>query len=397
MCQSAKPGRADHAGRQNGPMESSGFSLQQVKLRAFDLSERTARLSRSSVRTRVERVHSRAFFIVQCAVTAGLAWFLAERVLGHVMPFFAPVAAIICLNFTFGQRLRRGIEVSIGVAVGIFIGDVFVRFVGSGAWQIVLVVILAMAIATLLGAGQLMIIQSGVQSAIIIGLAASPGASLNRWLDAVIGCTIALLVATIAPLAPLRRPRLLAAEVLNEIATTLEAAERALRTQDSEAADAVLEQARDGESKLAALDDAAAEGMAVVRYSPFRRRHLPAVQAYADLYEPLDRTSRNLRVLTRRSAVALWRHETVPLTYLALMSNVVEIARFMAAELSNGRLPVAARERLVELAVATSHSRLAESISAVVILAQLRSMLADLLQLTGLDYHEALALMPDMD
>lgn len=380
-----------------GPMESSGFSLQQVKLRAFDLSERTARLSRSSVKTRVERVRSRAFFIVQCAVTAGVAWFLAERVLGHGMPFFAPVAAIICLNFTFGQRLRRGLEVSIGVAVGIFIGDVFVRFVGSGAWQIVLVVILAMAIATLLGAGQLMIIQSGVQSAIIIGLAASPGASLNRWLDAVIGCTIALLVATIAPLAPLRRPRLLAAEVLNEIATTLEAAERALRTQDSEAADAVLERARDGESKLTALDDAAAEGMAVVRYSPFRRRHLPAVQAYADLYEPLDRTSRNLRVLTRRSAVALWRHETVPLAYLALMASVVEIARFMAAELSNGRLPVAARERLVELAVATSHSRLAESISAVVILAQLRSMLADLLQLTGLDYHEALALMPDMD
>ena len=313
------------------------------------------------------------------------------------MPFFAPVAAIVCLNFTFGQRLRRGLEVSVGVALGIFIGDLFVRHFGSGPWQIMVVVVLAMTVATLLGAGQLLIIQSGVQSAIIIGLAASPTASLNRWLDAVVGCAIALVVALITPSAPLRRPRLLAAEVLNEFAATLEAAEKALRNQDGEAADAVLERARDGEGKLSALDEAAAEGMAVVRYSPFLRRQLGAVQAYADLYEPLDRTSRNLRVLTRRSAVALWRHETVPLSHLALMSKVVEVLRFMAAELSDRRLPVAARERLVELAESTSHLKLPHDLSAVVILAQLRSMLADLLVLTGVEYVEARALMPDMD
>lgn len=368
-----------------------------MKLRAFDVSERTARAGRRSAAERVDRWRSRIFFITQCAITAGMAWWLARHILGHPMPFFAPVASIICLGFTFGQRLRRGLEVSLGVALGIFIGDLFVTYFGSGWWQIMIVVVLAMSVATLLGAGQLLIIQSGVQSAIIIGLSATPGQGLSRWLDAVVGCAIALLAATIVPLAPLRKPRVLSAEVLEGMAATLEAAGAALRSDDSEAADAVLEQARAGEATLASLDDAAAEGMAVVRYSPFRRRHLPAVQAYSELYEPLDRANRNLRVLARRCAVAVWRHEEVPQSYLVLVTSLAEIIRFMAAELYDRHLPLAARDRLVALSVASSHVKMLESMSAVVILAQLRSMLTDLMQLTGMSYVEAREAMPDMD
>jgi uncharacterized membrane protein YgaE (UPF0421/DUF939 family) len=378
-------------------MDSPVTPLHRMKLRAFDLSERTARLSRRTLRDRVDRWKSRGFFIIQCAITAGLAWWLARHVLGHPMPFFAPVASIICLGFTFGQRLRRGIEVSIGVALGIFIGDLFVTFFGSGPWQIAVVIVLAMSVATLLGAGQLLIIQSGVQSAIIIGLSATPNQGLSRWLDAVVGCAIALVAATIVPLAPLRKPRVLSAQVLEDMAATLEAAEAALRSNDTEAADAVLERAREGESNLSALDEAAAEGMAVVRYSPFRRRHLPAVQAYSDLYEPLDRANRNLRVLARRTAVAIWRQEEVPQSYLVLMSSLTETLRFMAAQLTDRRLPTDGRDQLISLAVASSHVKLLDSMSGVVILAQLRSMIADLLQLTGMDYAEARSAMPDMD
>jgi uncharacterized membrane protein YgaE (UPF0421/DUF939 family) len=378
-------------------MDSPVSALQQMKLRAFDVSERTAELGRKSLKQRVERWRSRFFFIIQCAITAGVAWWLAQHVLGHPMPFFAPVATIISLGFTFGNRLRRGIEVSIGVAVGVFVGDVFVTFFGSGAWQIMVVIVLAMSAAALLGAGQLLIIQSGVQAAIIIGLSATPGQGLSRWLDALIGCAVALVAATIVPLGPLRRPRVLAASVLEHMAGTLDLAERALREQDHHAAEEVLERARGTEKNLAELDEAAAEGMAVVRYSPFRRRHLPAVQAYSDLHQPLDRTHRNLRVLVRRSAVAIWRHEEVPPSYLALMESLATTMRYMSLQLSERHLPTAAREQLIELAVESSHAKLLDSISAVVILAQLRSMIADLLQLTGMDYEEARKVMPDMD
>ena len=165
-------------------------------------------------------------------MTAGLAWFVAEQLLGHPTPFFAPVAAIITLGVTYGQRMRRGVEIAIGVAVGVLVGDVFVRFFGTGVWQIMVVLVLALSIATLLASRQLIIIQAGVQSVIVITLAPDPSQAFGRWLDAVIGCSLALLVATVAPSAPLRKPAHLASEVLDHLAGTLDAAATELRDSD---------------------------------------------------------------------------------------------------------------------------------------------------------------------
>jgi uncharacterized membrane protein YgaE (UPF0421/DUF939 family) len=126
-------------------------ALDRVRLRAFDLSERTTRLGYRSARRRLTRWRSRGFLIAQCAVTAGLAWWLAGEILHHPSPFFAPVAAILVLNVTYGNRLRRGVEVAIGVALGVLVGDVFVHVFGTGVWQIMVVVALAMSLATLVG------------------------------------------------------------------------------------------------------------------------------------------------------------------------------------------------------------------------------------------------------
>src|SRR6478609_9199210 len=203
-------------------------ALDRVRLRAFDLSERTTRLGYRSAQRRLTRWRSRGFLIAQCAVTAGLAWWLAGVLLRHPTPFFAPVAAILVLNVTYGNRLRRGVEVAIGVALGVFVGDVFVHVFGTGVWQIMVVVALAMSLASLLGAGQLMTIQAAVQAVIVTTLLPDPGQGFGRWLDAVVGCVLALVVATVAPSAPLRKPGILAAQLLQEMAATLRAAATAL-------------------------------------------------------------------------------------------------------------------------------------------------------------------------
>jgi uncharacterized membrane protein YgaE (UPF0421/DUF939 family) len=378
-------------------MEHEPSPIDQVRLRAFDLGERTLRRSRRSAVRRVDRLQQRLFMIVQCAVTAGLAWFLAKHLAGHPLPFFAPVAAIITLGITFGQRLRRGVEVAVGVALGVAIGDLWVSFFHAGVWQIMVICLVAMSLATLLGAGQLMMTQAGVQSIIVTTLAPTLGYGVNRWLDAVIGCAIALVVATIAPSGPVRRPGGVAASVLDEMANALDAARDALITRDASAAEAVLDQARAGEKGLAALEQAAAEGLAVVRHSPFRRRQLPALIALADLHDPLDHATRNLRVLARRCVVAVWRENEIPSGYLKAMGDLANVCRFMAGELRLYRLPRAARERLEAIGRETAHLPVDESMSAVVILAQIRSMTADLLELTGMDYEHARELIPDMD
>lgn len=347
-------------------------------------------------RTAIERWQQRSFLIGQCALTAGPAWWLAQVVLGHPVPFFAAIAAILCLGLSFGHRLRRSLEVAAGVALGVGVGELFVRFFGTGVWQIVLAVALAMSFATLIGAGQLMIIQAGVQSLVVTTLLPDPGQGFGRWLDAVFGCALALVVATVAPSAPLRRPGYLAAQILEDMSGTLRDAVRALKAVESAAAEEVLVRARAAGKRLAALTDAGDEGLALVRHSPFRRGQLSEVRKYAQLAGPLDRANRNLRVLARRCAVATWRGEKAPPDYLDVVSSTADVMSFMASELYAGRLPRAARSRLTEAAHQSAQLHVQGSRSAVVILAQSESIMVDLMELTGMTYVEARALLFDV-
>src|SRR4051794_41664518 len=63
--------------------------------------------SRTSLDHQLERWRTKRWQIAQCAVAAGVAWFVAKDLLGHTAPFFAPVAAVVSLGTSYGQRLRR--------------------------------------------------------------------------------------------------------------------------------------------------------------------------------------------------------------------------------------------------------------------------------------------------
>ena len=378
-------------------MDSEAFSVRRLELRAFDVSDRTIRRGEASAVRRIERWRQRAFMIVQCAVTAGLAWLIASLLLGHEVPYFAAAAAILVLGVAYGQRLRRGVDVAIGVTLGVALGDLWLVLFGAGVWQVVLVCAIAMSLATLVGAGPLITTQAGANSIAVLVMAPSPIYGFERWLDAVIGSTLALLVATVAPSGPLRKPGEVAAKVVAGMAETLEAAADALAANDEHAASAVLDRVQATEKALATFDVVAAEGLEVVRYSPFRRRQLGLAIALADLHEPLDHASRNLRVLVRRCVVAVWRGDQVPKAYQDLIRRLAEASRLIAKELAEHRLPTAARDQLREIAETSAHLPLTESMSAVVILAQTRSMVADMMQLTGIEYADARELIPDMD
>lgn len=375
-------------------MDPVHLTFEQLRELRDDVAPEAARRSRASVRRRIERLRDRGFFIAQCALAAGVAWALARYVVGHPMPFFAPVAAMICLGFSFGQRLRRVAELMVGVAIGVGVGDLFVRVFGTGVAQVVFVVALAMTLAVLLGAGTLMTTQAGVQAALVTTLLPDPRAGFSRWVDAALGGLVALAVATIAPATAIRRPREQAAEVLNELASILLETADGLRRHDSEAVTDALRQARASESMLDELRDAAAEGVAVVRMSPFQRRYRGRVQQIADLVIPLDRAIRNIRVLVRRAAVSIWRDEPMPAEFPQLLERLAEGTRLIAASLFEPAAEPAARRMLGELGHRTAVLPLPSSLSAVVVLGQIRSTIVDLLELIGASYDEARELVP---
>lgn len=361
---------------------------------AAEFAPRMARRSADSMQDRWRRLRERSFFIVQCAISAGVAWFIAGDVIGNVQPIFAPIAAIITLGMSFGQRIERAIQVVIGVAVGVLVGDLFIHAFGSGYWQIALIVIIAMALATMLNAGVLMTTQAGVQAIFVTLLVPAPGAALSRWTDAVIGGLVALAAATITPASPLRKPRRHAAGIVTEIADVLRVTAGALRSRNLDDAYQALVRARDSEKALTTLQDLADDGLAVVRTSPFRRGHLPAVQAIADLLIPLDRAVRNIRVLVRRSNVAIREGEDVPKAYIDFIDDLAAITQAMAGELAQRNLPRKARVDLRDLAERSCYVTTHPSLSSEVIRAQVRSAIVDLLMVTDLSHEEALAYVP---
>jgi uncharacterized membrane protein YgaE (UPF0421/DUF939 family) len=346
------------------------------------------------VQTRVLRLRQRVFLICQVAVAAAVAWYLAHDVLGHPRPFFAPVAAIVCLGLSYGQRLRRVGEITIGVAIGVLVADLLVRVIGTGTWQVALVVVLSMSVAVLLDGGPLVVTQAAVQSVIVTTLLPMPSAGFSRWLDAVLGGAVALAAAAVAPQTPLRRPRIEAARVLDELSDVLHDVTDAARAGDIDRAEQALARARATDKALDDLRSAAAEGLEVVRSSPFRRRQRAHVERVAEIAEPIDRAVRNSRVLARRVAAAVRYQETVPPAYLDLVDELAEVVGELADTLTRRGRTADVRPRLERLARASSAAPHSEVMSAVVVLAQVRSMVVDLLELTGLDQDQALARVP---
>jgi uncharacterized membrane protein YgaE (UPF0421/DUF939 family) len=357
-------------------------------------AERLARLRPTPLSKRIARLRGYAWHIAQCAVAAALAWTIARYAVGHATPFFAPVAAIVSLGLGFGKRLRRVAEVTVGVALGVLIGDLFAHAFGSGPWQVLLVVVLAMSTAVLLDASQLLVIQAGVQSAIITTLAPTPQVGFGRWLDAVVGGAVALVVAAAVPGTALRRPRQTAARVLQDVSGWLEDAADAVRSCDVDRAYAVLDRARDSDDRIDDVRAAAADGLSAAASSPWRRGHRADMQAVAQLVVPLDRAIRNVRVLLRRATVVIRREERLPDATLTLLDELSAATAMLAADVERRRPSLGARQRLADVARRSSAIPIGVSLSADVVLAQVRSVVVDLLQLSGLRYDDALDLVP---
>jgi hypothetical protein len=132
----------------------------------------------------------------------------------------------------------------------------------------------------------------------------------------------------------------------------------------------------------------------VVRSSPFRIRHAPGLRKMAELVEPLDRALRSTRVLVRRCAVAAYLRHPIPHSYAMVTADLAAAVEAVAVELDADRLAVDARPALLAVGHATGRLERSDDLSTEVVLAQIRSVIADLLLLTGMDPLEATDALP---
>ena len=360
--------------------------------RAQPLIEEAAERSRASARTRADRVRHAARAVLQATLAATVAWLVATELVGHVAPFFAPVSAMITLGLTQGRRGRRAVEVILGVTLGIAIADLLVIQLGTGWWQLALVVAFSMTIALLLGSGDMFAQQAAVSAALVATLQPpDDGISFARAVDALIGGGVALATsALVFPVNPVRLVREAAEPVLDELAGVLEDVAGALAERNLSAAQAALERGRAIDDLARELDEALDVGRETARLAPPRRRSLGAVDDYAEAARQIELAVRNVRVLARGARRAIDLEENVPPEVSGALRQLAAAVRGLGAALDDRARAEAVREPALRAArEATLVLQRTGNLSVSVIVGQVRSTAVDLLRSTGLSYDDA--------
>ncbi|MBB4969490.1 FUSC family protein [Saccharothrix violaceirubra] len=353
---------------------------------------------RDEVTRRIDRWRGTALPIVHTALAAGLSWWAAMAVAGHEHPFFAPIAAVVCLGVSLGQRLRRVVELVVGVSVGVGVGDVLISWIGTGPWQIALVVALAMSAATLLDGGAVIALQAG-SSAVLVAtlLPPSTGGGLDRMVDALVGGLVGLAVTALLPAHPLRVAHRHGRVVLGELATALRGVADAVAERDAVRAASVLARLRESQSAFDEFTTALRTGGEITSLAPLRRPARHALDRYASAAAPIDYAVRNTRVLARRALAALRDDEEIPEVLIEVLRGYADAVDLLRGELARGTEPVTARKAIRDaVRSATAHRLGGDTLSVKVVLAQVRSVAVDLLQATGLTRAEAAEALPPL-
>ncbi len=377
------------------------------------------RAARSWLTQGLRRLRDSVDAIVEAGLAATVAWLLGVHLVGNDRPFFAPAAALIVLGVTRGQRIRRALDIWVGVAVGVLTADVIARAAGpTSVWSVVAVTVLTLSVAAFLGGGVILMVQGAV-SAIYVAVTTPTDGSLvpARFFDALVGGAVAIAVNQL----PLRADPLteLADEsspVFERLADVLDSVAAALKAEDHDAARQALDDARNVDPAVAAFHDAVAVAEESARLAILRRRRPPSLVAYSEAAIKMDYAVRNVRVLARSAAMLLRLGGPVSPTLVDATSQLAEAVRALGGYLTAlvGEQAGAHRGRStrtrarttalqVESARADAHRsamravRLAaqalspeQTLPAVMIVGQVRSAAVDLLLGMGLEFDEVM-------
>jgi uncharacterized membrane protein YgaE (UPF0421/DUF939 family) len=300
----------------------------------------------------IHRLRSVWWQIVQTAVAAIVAWFLAVLILGHERPAFAPIAAVISLGLAVGERSKRVVELTLGVALGVAIGDLLVSVIGVGALQGGILVALAMAAAVFFGRGDLGVNEAAI-SAMILMITFQPlvtGFPLDRVFEALIGGGTALVVNALLPINPERMVTTAAHPIFDESVAVLQETAAALDDGDFERAQNALMKARAIDARVSSFKEALSAGRETARAAPTRRRVLGHLELYAVAADQIDLIVRYVRILARSALGVVRTGDPAPEPLAAALRELARAVEALATYLETSEGPEEARRLALKAA-----------------------------------------------
>ncbi len=243
------------------------------------------------------RVHGHLWPILQTAVAAVAAWYIAMLLGVEHRPAFASIAAVISLGAAFGERRQRAVQLIGGVMLGIVLADLLIRAIGSGLPQIGLLVVLAMLAAVILGGTELLVTEAAVSAILVSTLSATPEV---RLLEVLIGGGVALAVNTLVfPPDPVLGVARATNAAFGELGVVLRDAAGALATGDVRRGQAAAHAAQNADAHVAELRQAVLVGADTAKWAPLRRDARGELGRYARTVGHVELASRSARELSR--------------------------------------------------------------------------------------------------
>ena len=320
--------------------------------------------------------------VLQTAIAAVAAWYLALALLPTTRPAFASIAAIVCLGVTYGQRRRRALELLGGVVLGVATASLLLVAIGTGPLQIGLLVVLAMSAAIVFRGGELLVNEAAISAILLAAFEqTTSGYSADRVLEALIGGGVGLVVASfLLPPDPVGLVGQVAQRVFGKLGRTLEETAAALAGGDPGRADGALAAARGIDDDIDELERTISIAGETARFAPARRGGLDVMRRYERTMPQLDIAVRDTRVLARYAARLVRSGEPAPL----LAATVKELADAVWVLAAQYERPGRAGDlHAVALEAAHGAERVHEqhpSLLTTQLVAQIRSLAVDLVR-----------------
>lgn len=240
------------------------------------------------------------WLLLQSTGAATVAWVIARHVVHHHEPFFAPIAALVSLNTSLGERGLNALRLLQGVILGIGVGELTLFALGGGYGSVAFAIFVALVVARTLSDARIVLAQAAI-SAILTVVVANGEVGYERLTDALLGAGVALVFSQLlfSP-QPLRLLRRVEAKALVAMADGLEVAAQALEG-DEALAERAIESQRELRDNLSELARTRRASTRVARHSlAWRGQIAPVVQENEDAGY-LDLLGGSCLLLTRAS------------------------------------------------------------------------------------------------
>lgn len=328
--------------------------------------------------------------ILQTGIAAGSAFGAAELVGGREGAIFASLIAMSVLGVSLANRQRRTIEATIGITIGLGVGTLVIDQIGTGAWQMVLIVIVVMLVALRPGSGTVLVQQLAINAAIVSTTPASHGLVLDRMLNGLIGGAIAITISMMAfPLNPTYIARRATEDVLDQLAEACATLADGLWDRSQVGAARARDQYDLAARRITAFRETIDISEEVSRVAPMWRRRGTALMRYVAALEPLARAVTDAQSIFIRAIDTINAGERTAPGVCGALAALSTAADELHSGLAGSADQLShAQATLVGVVKWISDADTAH-VTANILIAQIHSVVLRLLEASGLERDEA--------